>query len=255
MQDDPRYDDVVDDVKAFLEERLALAVAAGIAEEQLWLDPGIGFGKTVDHNLELLGRLDELVALGRPDRRRDVAQGVPRPDQRRGDRATGCPGRSPRTSSRSSDGAEVFRVHDVAAGRPGAGRGCCYVPRPVERRDDDIDDIDDDVDEEPSTTPTTRTTTSPTRRSRSRSAASRSTPTTASRAAEREVGQRLVLDITLDVGETDATVTDDVEPTPSTTARSASSPRCRPAALLPDARAPVHGDRRPAAGRLRRRAR
>jgi dihydropteroate synthase len=66
MQDDPRYDDVVSDVKAFLEERLAFAVAAGIAEERVWLDPGIGFGKTIDHNLELLRRLDELAALGRP---------------------------------------------------------------------------------------------------------------------------------------------------------------------------------------------
>ena len=66
MQDDPRYDDVVSDVKAFLEERMAFAVAAGVAEERILLDPGIGFGKTVEHNLELLARLDELVALGRP---------------------------------------------------------------------------------------------------------------------------------------------------------------------------------------------
>src|SRR5215212_11860801 len=66
MQQDPRYDDVVSDVKAFLEERLAAAVAAGVAEERVHLDPGIGFGKTVDHNLELLRRLDELVAIGRP---------------------------------------------------------------------------------------------------------------------------------------------------------------------------------------------
>ena len=54
MQDDPRYDDVVSDVKAFLEERLAFAVAEGIAEERVMLDPGIGFGKTIEHNLELL---------------------------------------------------------------------------------------------------------------------------------------------------------------------------------------------------------
>ena len=54
MQDDPRYDDVVADVKAFLEERMAFAVAAGIAEERILLDPGIGFGKTAEHNLELL---------------------------------------------------------------------------------------------------------------------------------------------------------------------------------------------------------
>src|SRR5919206_1163405 len=57
MQADPRYDDVVSDVKAFLEERLAAAVAAGVPEERIQLDPGIGFGKTVEHNLELLRRL------------------------------------------------------------------------------------------------------------------------------------------------------------------------------------------------------
>jgi dihydropteroate synthase len=66
MQDNPRYDDVVDEVRAFLEERLAFAVANGIAEERVCLDPGIGFGKTVEHNLELLARLEELVAIGRP---------------------------------------------------------------------------------------------------------------------------------------------------------------------------------------------
>src|SRR5439155_13351895 len=66
MQLDPRYDDVVSDVAAFLEERLSFAVAAGIEEERICLDPGIGFGKTVEHNLELLRRLDELAALGRP---------------------------------------------------------------------------------------------------------------------------------------------------------------------------------------------
>jgi dihydropteroate synthase len=66
MQDEPRYDDVVSEVKAFLEERLAFAAEAGIDEERVCLDPGIGFGKTVDHNLELLARLDEIVALGRP---------------------------------------------------------------------------------------------------------------------------------------------------------------------------------------------
>ena len=66
MQDDPRYDDVVADVARFLEERLAFAVPQGIPEERICLDPGIGFGKTVEHNLELLARLEELVALGRP---------------------------------------------------------------------------------------------------------------------------------------------------------------------------------------------
>ncbi len=60
------YDDVVAEVKAFLEERLAFAVGEGIAEERVLLDPGIGFGKTLAHNLQLLRRLGELAALGRP---------------------------------------------------------------------------------------------------------------------------------------------------------------------------------------------
>lgn len=66
MQVGPRYDDVVSDVAAFLEDRLALAVSEGIAEERICVDPGIGFGKTPDQNLELVRRLDELRALGRP---------------------------------------------------------------------------------------------------------------------------------------------------------------------------------------------
>jgi dihydropteroate synthase len=66
MQHDPRYDDVAAEVAAFLEERLAFAVSEGIPEERICLDPGIGFGKTVEHNFELLRRLDVLLALGRP---------------------------------------------------------------------------------------------------------------------------------------------------------------------------------------------
>jgi dihydropteroate synthase len=66
MQDEPRYADVVSDVAHFLEERLSFAVAAGIREERICLDPGIGFGKTVEQNLELIARLDEIAALGRP---------------------------------------------------------------------------------------------------------------------------------------------------------------------------------------------
>jgi dihydropteroate synthase len=66
MQDDPRYGDVVDEVREFLEDRLAFAVANGIAEERICLDPGIGFGKTVEHNLQLLAHLEKLVAIGRP---------------------------------------------------------------------------------------------------------------------------------------------------------------------------------------------
>ncbi|MFL5911756.1 MAG: dihydropteroate synthase [Gaiellaceae bacterium] len=66
MQVDPRYDDVASEVASFLEERLAFAVAQGIAEDAICLDPGIGFGKTVEHNIELIRRLDVLLALGRP---------------------------------------------------------------------------------------------------------------------------------------------------------------------------------------------
>jgi dihydropteroate synthase len=66
MQVDPQYDDVVSEVKRFLSERLAFAVDAGVGEELVCLDPGIGFGKTPQHNFELVRRLDELTDLGRP---------------------------------------------------------------------------------------------------------------------------------------------------------------------------------------------
>ncbi len=66
MQEDPTYDDVVTDVRDFLGTRVESAVAAGVAEERIWIDPGIGFGKTVEHNLELIRRLGELRVLGRP---------------------------------------------------------------------------------------------------------------------------------------------------------------------------------------------
>jgi dihydropteroate synthase len=66
MQEAPQYDDVVSDVLAFLEDRLAFAVDQGIREERICIDPGIGFGKTPDQNLELLRRLDDLRSLGRP---------------------------------------------------------------------------------------------------------------------------------------------------------------------------------------------
>ena len=66
MQRNPRYGDVVSEVAAFLEERLAFAVSEGVREELICLDPGFGFGKTVEHNFELIRRLDVLVGLGRP---------------------------------------------------------------------------------------------------------------------------------------------------------------------------------------------
>jgi dihydropteroate synthase len=112
MQDDPRYDDVVDDVRAFLEERVAHAVAAGVREDRIWVDPGIGFGKTTEHNLELLRRLDELVALGLP-----VVVGTSRKSFL--GRITGrdADARLPGTIATNvlalASGAAVFRVHDV----------------------------------------------------------------------------------------------------------------------------------------------
>src|SRR5215207_4869594 len=66
MQENPTYDDVVEEVKAFLAERIEFAVSAGVDEERIWVDPGIGFGKTVEHNLELHRGLTELAELGRP---------------------------------------------------------------------------------------------------------------------------------------------------------------------------------------------
>jgi dihydropteroate synthase len=66
MQQNPQYEDVVRDISRYFEERLALAERAGILRENIWLDPGIGFGKTVEHNLEILRRLREFTAFGLP---------------------------------------------------------------------------------------------------------------------------------------------------------------------------------------------
>jgi dihydropteroate synthase len=114
MQDDPRYDDVVSEVVAFLEERLAFAVDAGIAEERICLDPGIGFGKTVDHNLELLARIDEIAALGRPvlvgaSRKRFLGRILGDEDA-----LTGPVSASVAVAVLAYErGASIFRVHDV----------------------------------------------------------------------------------------------------------------------------------------------
>jgi dihydropteroate synthase len=114
MQQDPRYDDVVDEVKSFLLARMEFAVREGIEERRLLLDPGIGFGKTVDHNLQLLARLDELVALGRP-----VVIGTSRKGflGRIGGDATGLrrlAGTVATNVLALERGASVFRVHEVA---------------------------------------------------------------------------------------------------------------------------------------------
>ena len=116
MQESPTYDDVVAAVRAFLVERLEAAIAAGIAEERIWLDPGIGFGKTAEHNMELLRRLGELADLGRP-----LLVGASRksfigkvdgsgPGERLG-------GTIAASVLAAAEGAEVLRVHDVAEAR------------------------------------------------------------------------------------------------------------------------------------------
>jgi dihydropteroate synthase len=114
MQVDPRYEDVVAEVAAFLEERLRFAVDAGIAEERICLDPGFGFGKTVEHNFELLRRLGEIAALGRP-----VVVGISR--KRSLGRILGDPQATTGPLSASlaaavaayERGATILRVHDV----------------------------------------------------------------------------------------------------------------------------------------------
>ena len=173
MQDDPRYEDVVDDVRAHLEERMEFAIREGVREEHIQVDPGIGFGKTIEHNLELLRRLDEIASLGRP-----VVVGTSRKSFL--GRLTGrdvterVPGTIATNVLALERGASVFRVHDVAAVRDALVVAAATLqPRWPPRTTT------------PSatssrTTPTTSTaTTRPSRPSSpSRSAASRSTRTT-----------------------------------------------------------------------------
>jgi dihydropteroate synthase len=133
MQRDPHYDDVVDDVRAFLEWRMEFAIGEGIAEDRILFDPGIGFGKTVEHNLALLRRLDEIVALGRPvvvgtsrksflGRIAAVGRGTGGGARVAGesgaqsptDIAERLPGTIATNVMALERGAGVFRVHDVA---------------------------------------------------------------------------------------------------------------------------------------------
>ena len=113
MQENPVYEDVVDDIKAFLAERIEFAVSQGVEEDRIWVDPGIGFGKTVEHNLELHRRLGEVGELGRP-----IAFGSSRKsfigkltgadvDQRLG-------GTIASNVIAYANGAAMLRVHDVA---------------------------------------------------------------------------------------------------------------------------------------------
>jgi dihydropteroate synthase len=116
MQDNPTYGDVVEDVRAFLAERIEAAVATGIAEERVWIDPGIGFGKTVEHNLELLRGLGRIAELGRPvvvgtSRKRFLGSLTGRDvGQRLG-------GTIASNVLALAAGADVFRVHDVREAR------------------------------------------------------------------------------------------------------------------------------------------
>jgi dihydropteroate synthase len=114
MQVDPRYDDVAAEVAAFLEERLGMAVDSGIPEERICLDPGIGFGKTVEHNVELVRRLDVLLALGRPvvigfSRKRSLGRMLGDPEATTGSVAASI-GAAVAAYER---GATILRVHDV----------------------------------------------------------------------------------------------------------------------------------------------
>jgi dihydropteroate synthase len=114
MQVDPRYDDVFSEVASFLEDRLRAAVEAGVAEERICLDPGIGFGKTVEHNFELIRRLDELTALGRPvligiSRKSSLGKLLGDPEAKTGS-VFASVGAAVAAYER---GATILRVHDV----------------------------------------------------------------------------------------------------------------------------------------------
>ena len=146
MQREARYEDVVSEVKAFLEDRMRFAISEGIQEERILLDPGIGFGKTARHNLELLRRLEELVAIGRPvvigtSRKTflgrigavareggELDEVDPLPPSER------LPGTIATNVLALERGASVFRVHDVAAVRDAlaataATLGARWTPR------------------------------------------------------------------------------------------------------------------------------
>jgi dihydropteroate synthase len=132
MQDDPRYDDVVTEVRDHLAGRAARAAEAGV--EEIWIDPGIGFGKTLDHNLELLAGLDTLVATGHPvlvgtSRKAFLGILAAGPDGTPAPVADRLPGSLATATWALQQGAGMVRVHDVAAtvqaallvGRPAGG--------------------------------------------------------------------------------------------------------------------------------------
>lgn len=114
MQAEPRYDDVTAEVTAWLAERAQAAIAAGVARERIWLDPGLGFGKTAAHNLTLTAHLDQLVSLGFPvlygvSRKRTI-QSIDPSATNPTDRLGGSLALALEAARR---GAAVVRVHDV----------------------------------------------------------------------------------------------------------------------------------------------
>ncbi len=114
MQLEPRYEDVVSEVAAFLEERLGFAVSEGIPEDRICVDPGIGFGKTVEHNFELVRRLDEICALGRPvvvgfSRKSSLGKILGDPDAKTGPLSASIAA----AVTAYERGATILRVHDV----------------------------------------------------------------------------------------------------------------------------------------------
>jgi dihydropteroate synthase len=114
MQQDPVYADVVAEVRAYLEEGIGIAVRAGVDRERIMVDPGIGFGKNLEHNLTILGRLDEFKCLGRPivlgtSRKKFIGTilDIPAPEQR-------VDGTAATVALGIERGAAIVRVHDVA---------------------------------------------------------------------------------------------------------------------------------------------
>ncbi len=113
MQQDPHYDDVIAEIKSFFEERVEAAVSHGVKRENIILDPGIGFGKTLEHNLEIVRRFDEFLTLGLPlmigaSRKRFIGMISGQED---------TDGRLPGTIATNvmalAKGVSIFRVHDV----------------------------------------------------------------------------------------------------------------------------------------------
>ena len=132
MQRDPHYTDVVQEVYAFFVERLNWAIDNGLREENLLLDPGIGFGKAVEHNLEILRNLAAFRSLGRPlvvgtSRKRFLGEiaGIEDPAER--DTATAAT-----TALAAREGAHILRVHRVAMNAEAARVASAVFPRPAQ---------------------------------------------------------------------------------------------------------------------------